>query len=88
MLPAFLYWYTTMHEINGNQRKKFPDEVSLHPPHIPKHFNQSRYSSRLENSQQTLSVMGQVVECSCSAASSLHVVCVLHGPDNSRHHLR
>lgn len=63
-------------------------QISMHISFVPEHLNKSGDSSRLENRQQALSVVGQVVECSRGAASRLHVVGVLHGPDDGRHHLR
>lgn len=55
--------------------------------YVPEHLNKSWDSTRLEYSQQALSVVWQIVQCSRGAASRLHIVGVLHGPDNGGHHL-
>lgn len=57
-------------------------------PAVPQHANESRDPSRLEDGEQTLPLVGQVVEDAGRGPGGLHVVCVLHGPHHRRHHLR
>lgn len=55
---------------------------------LPKHLDQSRDSTRLEDWKKPFAVVGQVVQGASRAASCLHITGVLHGTDNSRNHLR
>lgn len=55
---------------------------------VPEHANQSRDSSRLEDGQQTLPLMGQVVKDAGRCSGRLHVTCVLHCSHHCSHHLR
>lgn len=61
---------------------------SIPAAHTPKHFDQSRDASRFEDGQQALPVVGEVVQRPRGAAGRLHVVRVLHGAHDGRHHLR
>lgn len=54
----------------------------------PEHADQSWDSSRLEDGEQTLPLMGQVVKDAGCGSSRLHVTGVLHGSHHRSHHLR
>lgn len=54
---------------------------------LPEHSDEGRDASRLEDSEQSLPVVGEVVQDACGAPGCIQVTGVLHGAHHSRHQL-